>query len=93
MVNWQVTATTLYCADVDDEVTVMVFKDGSIKCVGYEKYGSPDKETAKLLKEKGKKTGRNLACEGIACEQATRYRDKLFTEETPKAAKSGKESS
>ena len=26
MVNWQVTATTIYCDAVDDEITLLVYK-------------------------------------------------------------------
>jgi len=36
MVNWQVTEVTIYCDAVDDEVTIQVYKDGSVKCTGYE---------------------------------------------------------
>ena len=35
MVDWQVTATTIYCDAVDDDVTLLVYKDGSAKCTGY----------------------------------------------------------
>jgi len=34
MVNWQVTATTFICEATGDEVTVMVYKDGALKCTG-----------------------------------------------------------
>jgi hypothetical protein len=33
MVDWQITAATIYCDDVDDEVTVIVNRDGSVRCV------------------------------------------------------------
>ncbi|MFC1955646.1 hypothetical protein ACFLWZ_03835 [Chloroflexota bacterium] len=81
MVNWQVTATTIYCDVVDDEVTLMVYKDGLAKCVGYERYGEPDKETAKLIEKKSKELGRKLECEGSECWRVIQYRDKLFAEE------------
>lgn len=81
MVNWQVTATTIYCDAVDDEVTLMVYKDGSAKCVSFERYGEPDKETAKLMGKKGKELGRKLECEGPECRRVIQYRDKLFAEE------------
>ena len=82
MVNWQVTATTIYCDAVDDEVTLMVYKDGSAKCVGYERYREPDKETAKLMKKKSKGLGRKLECGGSECWRVIQYKDKLFAEET-----------
>ena len=81
MVNWQVTATTIYCDAVDDDVTLMVYKDGSAKCVGYEKYREPDKETAKLMEKKSKGLGRKLECEDSECWRVIQYRDKLFAEE------------
>ena len=82
MVNWQVTATTIYCDAVDDEVSLMVYKDGSAKCVGNEKYREPDKETARLMAKKSKGLGRKLECEGSECWRVIQYRDKLFAEET-----------
>ena len=54
MVDWQITATTIYCDAVDDEVTLGVYKDRSTKCTSYEKYGAPDKDTAKVMKKKSK---------------------------------------
>ena len=82
MVNWQVTATTIYCDAVDDEVTLLVHKDGSAKCVSFNKYGKPDRETFKLLKNKSKKLERRLDCEGPECRRVIQYRDNLFAEET-----------
>jgi len=81
MVNWQVTAATIFCDAVNDEVTLMVYKDGSVKCVGYEKYGQASKEIVKLLQQKSKQLNRQLKCEGPECSRVTRYRDKLFAEE------------
>ena len=82
MTDWQVTATTIYCDAVDDEVTIMVYKDGSIRCTGYKKYvENPDKETAQVLKKKAKRLGRNLKCEGPQDFRVTSYRDKLTAEE------------
>ncbi len=82
MVNWRITAATLYCDAVDDEVTLLVYKDGSAKCVGYGKYGKPDREIANLLKKKSKQLGRQLKCQWPECSRVTQYRDKLFAGET-----------
>jgi hypothetical protein len=71
MVNWQVTATTVYCDGVGDEVTIMVYKDGQTKCTGYAKYGQPE------LRSKRRKT----SCQGLDCSLVIGYRDKLFSEE------------
>mgnify|MGYP001059971853 CR=1 FL=1 len=88
MVDWQVTATTIYCDAVDDDVTVMVYKDRSTKCAGYRKYvENITKEAAKGLKKRAKKLGRELKCEsGPECSRVIAYRDKIFAEEA--AAKS-----
>ncbi len=89
MVNWQVTATTIYCDAVDDEVTLLVYKDGSAKCTAYTKYGKPDKGTLNLLKKKSNQLKRHLECEGPECRWVIQYRDKLFAEEAKKGTQSG----
>ena len=81
MVNWQVTATTIYCDAVDDEVTLLVHKDWSVKCTGYRKYGAPSKEILNLLKRKSKQLKRRLECTGRECRQVIQYREKLLAEE------------
>ena len=81
MVNWQVTAATVYCDAVDDEVTLLVYRDGVAKCVGYQKYGQPSKEVAKLMQKKMKQLKRQLRCECSDCRRAIQYRDKLLAEE------------
>ena len=82
MVDWQVTAATIYCDAIDSEVTLLVYRDGSVKCTGYVKYGESGKETAKLLKKKSKQLKRQLGCEGLECYRVIQYRDKLFAEES-----------
>ena len=84
MVNWQVTAATIYCDAVDDEVTLLVYKDRTAKCTGYQKYGKPDKETAKVVEKKSKQLKRRLECEGQECHRVIQYRDKLFAREASK---------
>ena len=79
MVNWQLTAITIYCDAVDDEVTLMVYKDGSVKCTGYRKYGESSKEI--LAKRKSKQLKWQPKCEGPECYRLIQYKDKLFTEE------------
>lgn len=80
MVNWQITATTIYCDAVDDEVTLLVHKDWSVKCTGYRKYGKPSKEIVNLAKKRKKQ----LECDGPECYRAVQYRDKLFADEAKK---------
>ena len=84
MVNWKVTATTIYCDAVDDEVTLLVYKDGSVKCIGYSKYGQPNKGVAGLMEKKSRQLKRQLKCESPECYRVVQYRDKLFAEESGK---------
>jgi hypothetical protein len=86
MVNWQVTAATIYCDAIDDEVTLLVYKDWSVKCTGHPKYGKTSKGASNLLKKKSRQLGRALECEGPECQRAIQYRDKLKTEESQTAA-------
>jgi len=82
MVDWQVTATTIYCDAVDDDVTIMVYKDWTTRCTGYKKYvDNLTKEVVTMLKKKGKRLGRQLGCEGPLDHRVTDYRDKLIAEE------------
>ena len=84
MVDWQLTATTIYCEAVEDEVTVMVYKDGTVKCTGGKKYGEPTKQFAKAIQAKARELKRQIKCEGPACRRVTDYRDKLFAGEAEK---------
>jgi len=78
MADWMITATTIYCDAVDDEVTLIVNRDGTAKCTGYQKYGKPGKETAKSIKIKSKRLGKNPECNESECYRLIHYRDKLL---------------
>ena len=78
MVDWQVTATTIFCDAVDDEVTVIVSSDGTVKCTGRQKYSQPSKETAKEMEKKRKQLGKQLGCKEDECSGIIQYRDKLL---------------
>jgi hypothetical protein len=82
MVDWEVTATTIYCDAVDDEVTLIVQRDFSVKCTGYNRYSKTDMETLGLLRRKSKQAGRQLGCVGLECPLVIKYRDKLIAEES-----------
>ena len=82
MANWQLTATTIYCDAVDDEVTILVYKDRSVQCTGYRKYG----DSNMLAKKQGKQLKRQAKCEGLECSRVIKYKDKLFVEETKRGA-------
>lgn len=82
MVNWKVTATSIYCDAVDDDVTIMVYKDWTTRCTGYNKYvENLTKEVATMLKKKGKRLGKHLKCDGPLGYRVTDYRDQLIAEE------------
>ena len=68
MVNWQITAKTIYCEVVADEVTLLVYKDGTAKCTGFKRYGE--------TKAKNKQAKCNAECS-----QLIDYKNKLFAEE------------
>ena len=71
MVNWQITAATLKCDVVHDEITVLVYKDWSVKCTGHQKYAST----------KSNKRASNPGCEGPDCPVVQSYVRKLKDEE------------
>jgi hypothetical protein len=82
LIDWQVTATTVYCDAVDSDVTLMVYKDGSVHCAGMRKYGdAATKDSLSALKKRADKAGRTLTCEGENCPRQTAYRDRIFTGE------------
>ncbi len=70
MTDWQLTATTIYCEEINDEVTVLVYSDGSTKCTGCRVPSGQDKNTAR--------------CCGPECRLVREYRDRLFSEEAEK---------
>jgi hypothetical protein len=91
MIDWQITATTIYCDAVDDEVTLLVYKDGSAVCTGFKKFTEPTDETSHITKRKERVSGKTIKCRGAGCRQAGEYRDKLFGESSgePKKPRPG----
>jgi hypothetical protein len=82
MLDWQVTAKAIYCDAVEDDVVIMVFADGSVKCTGYSKYGATgNPEAPAILKKKSRILNRRLACEGPQDYRLTNYRDNLLEQE------------
>jgi hypothetical protein len=71
MVDWEITATTIYCEDVDDEVTLLISADGTVKCTGRERYTSKDKDVIKAVKKKSKLTGKRPQCRPGECRKIT----------------------
>ncbi|AKG53617.1 hypothetical protein DGWBC_0954 [Dehalogenimonas sp. WBC-2] len=79
--DWQVTATTIKCDAVEDEITIMVHPDGSAKCASYVKYGATKNKTISDMAKRAKKMGLTLKCEGPLCHRVIDYRDKIMAEE------------
>jgi hypothetical protein len=71
MVNWQVTAKTIYCESAGEEVTIIIKKDWSVLCTGYRsgQEGSPNRAYTPA------------ECEGLGCSRISQYRDQLRAEE------------
>ena len=65
MPSWQVTATTVRCDAVDDEITLLVYRDWSVKCTG----------------SRGEGSVRRSGCTGPECRLALDYMQKLMAEE------------
>ncbi len=78
MTDWQLTATTIFCEDVNDEVTIMVYKDGRTKCTGYDIYIKQESLSSVS------KSGNTPQCHGPICHRVTEYKDRIFSEESPK---------
>jgi hypothetical protein len=80
MADWQVTATTIFCEAVDDEVTLIITPSGNVTCTGRKKYEKPNKETVKIIKQKSKSAHKHLSCHGDKCTDLKNYRDKVMGE-------------
>ena len=81
MVGWQITAKTIYCDAVDDEVTLLIYKDKRANCTGYKKYNQPNAITVSTIKRKTKSLKRPVKCEGEDCSRLSRYKENILTEE------------
>ena len=80
MVDWQVTAVTINCDAVADEVTIIVKNDWSVKCTGFEKYTGSRTVRLELVK-RSLNAKRTLECKGMQCKQIEEYVRKLQAEE------------
>lgn len=80
MVDWEITATTIFCDDVDDEVTLLVHGNGTVSCTGRDKYARPSRDVAGEIKQKSKQTGRQIRCLEDRCPRLSQYRDKFLGE-------------
>jgi len=80
MVDWEVTATTIFCETVNDEVTLIIKPGGPVICTGRQKYENAGKEAGKVLKQKSKVSGKQLKCIGENCAELKQYRSKMLGE-------------
>jgi hypothetical protein len=78
--DWQVTAKTIFCDSVDDEVTVMVYKNGSTRCTGSQKYNQPNDITLGMIKKKNRRRNKPIKCEGDRCLRISQYRENILAE-------------
>ena len=79
--SWQVTATTIECDMVNDQVTIMVYRDWSCRCTWWARYKKVAGEDARRKFDKDIKK-KILNCQGPECRYVTGYRDKLINEES-----------
>ena len=82
MTDWQITAKTIYCDAVDDEVTVLVHPDGTTHCTGSSKYTAPNSITLRIIREKRRRLKHPIKCEGLSCSLVRQYKEKILAEET-----------
>ncbi len=81
MIDWEVTSTTIYCGDVNGDVTLLLAKDMSVKCTGQEQYEKNKNYRAGVLFRRKSKKLKEWKCRGVNCSQLSAYRDKIFSEE------------
>ncbi len=77
--NWQITATTIHCDRVDDNVTIMISGDWTYRCAWYQRY----KQKAIDGGQSGfdRKTRERIQkCTGPDCPYVIGYRDRLIRE-------------
>lgn len=80
--DWQITAKTIYCEAVDDEVTLMVYRDKPARCTGCKKYSGTDETSISLIKEKSKRLKRPVRCERENCLRLSNYREQILSEKS-----------
>lgn len=71
MVNWQITAKTIYCESTSEEVTIIIKKDWSVQCTGYLNTHEGVSDRAYTLPE----------CEAMNCVRIKQYVTQLKVEE------------
>jgi hypothetical protein len=80
MSDWKVTTGTFNCRAVADEVTIIVKKDWSVQCSGFDKLKSSRRAQLQML-DRSLDLKRSLECKGMQCKKITDYLEKLQAEE------------
>ena len=80
MVDWQITATTIVCEAVAEEVTLLVHGDWTVKCTGFAKYDGNRRANLELVKH-SLEIKRGLGCKGLDCPYIAEYKQKLMAKE------------
>jgi hypothetical protein len=73
LTDWEITAATIYCTAVDEEVTLLIHRDGQINCTGQQLYQNPNRDNARRLVKRSGRAGRKIVCLGIGCATITDY--------------------
>ena len=71
MVNWQITAKTIYCESAGEEVTIIIKKDWSVQCTGY----------LNSQEESPNRAYTPAECEDMNCSRINQYVSQLKAEE------------
>jgi hypothetical protein len=80
MIDWQATAATIHCRDVDDDVTITVYPNWSSRCSGLVKYTTSRDASLELVKRSlAKKLA--LECREAGCRHIAEYIEQLKNEE------------
>ena len=77
--DWKITAATINCPAVADEVTVIVKNDWSVSCSGFDKLKTSRRAQLQMV-ERSLDLKCTLDCKGMQCRQITDYLDKLRAE-------------
>jgi hypothetical protein len=81
MPEWQMTAKTVFCEQVQDEVTWLVYQDGTVRCTGDRKYNQPNDLTRQAIRAKSRELKRPVRCEGEKCPRMAVYKEQILAEE------------
>lgn len=88
MTDWQVTAATIHCDAVGEDVTIIVYPDWSTKCTGLVKYTTSRDARFNLVK-RSLELRLSLDCQQADCARIPEYVEKLKSEEAGRGRSSG----